>query len=403
MAKKGENIRHRRDGRWEGRYIKGRSADGKAVWGYVFKHSYLETKQELIRRKAECAYYSLTMDNPTFEELAQMWLCSVEPGIKESTFSHYRYTLERYILPVLGSLNVKTMNEQILESGLRQILFPVDGSHKPLGHSAAKECLTMVRRICKYAHHLRLIRPLEIVVSLPKPSMDKTEPLSKADQKKVYDYVLENPTPRKTGLLLAVQMGLRIGEICGLQWGDFNLTQGVLTIQRTVQRISCGNGHTKVVIQTPKTRTSARQIPVPQNLLTVLRQLRGMATDDAWFLSGSSEKPVEPRCFRKSLHTYLNQAKVRSVRPHILRHTFASTCLQAGCDIKTISNLMGHADASITLQRYVHSDLCTSALKPWSLSLTVFTINDIRSSSWVKYLNSRNTGSIPVFLYPSAA
>lgn len=357
MAKKGENIRRRRDGRWEGRYIKGRRADGKAVWGYVYGHSYQEVKQELIRRKAKCAFYSLSVDNPTFEELAQMWLCSVKPGIKESTVSHYRYTLDRYILPVLGCLNVKSLNEQILESGLQQIVSPVDGSHKPLGHSAAKECLTLVRRICRYAHHLRLIRAMEIEITLPKPPVNQTEPLSKTEQEQVVSFVTENPTPRKIGLLLAVQMGLRIGEICGLQWGDFDLVQGILTIQRTVQRICCGNGHTKVVIQSPKTRTSARQIPIPQNLLVLLRQLRGMATDDAWFLSGSSEKPVEPRCFRKSLHTYLKQAQVRSVRPHALRHTFASTCLQAGCDIKTISEIMGHADASITLQRYVHSDL----------------------------------------------
>lgn len=95
MAKKGENIRRRRDGRWEGRYIKGRRADGKAVWGYVYGHSYQEVKQELIRRKAKCAFYSLSVDNPTIEELVQMWLCSVKPGIKESTVSHYRYTFCR--------------------------------------------------------------------------------------------------------------------------------------------------------------------------------------------------------------------------------------------------------------------------------------------------------------------
>ena len=73
-------------------------------------------------------------------------------------------------------------------------------------------------------------------------------------------------------------------------------------------------------------------------------------------MSGTNEKTVEPRCYRKSLHGYLKKAMVRSVRPHALRHTFASTCLQAGCDIKTLSELMGHADASITLRWYVHTD-----------------------------------------------
>ena len=89
----------------------------------------------------------------------------------------------------------------------------------------------------------------------------------------------------------------------------------------------------------------------------MLKKLRGSASNAAWFLSGSESKPTEPRCYRKSIKAYLKQATVRQVRPHALRHTFATTCLQAGCDVKTLSELLGHANANITLQRYVHSDL----------------------------------------------
>ena len=95
--------------------------------------------------------------------------------------------------------------------------------------------------------------------------------------------------------------GLRRGEICGLQWGDFDLKLGTLNINRTVCRISCGNGHTKVVIQTPKTRTSRREIPIPKQLSLMLKKLRGSASNAAWFLSGSESKPTEPRCYRKSI------------------------------------------------------------------------------------------------------
>ena len=151
--------------------------------------------------------------------------------------------------------------------------------------------------------------------------------------------------------------GFELVKICGLQWGDFDLKLGTLKINRTVCRISCGNGHTKVVIQTPKTRTSRREIPIPNQLLIMLKKLRGKASNAAWFLSGSESKPTEPRCYRKSIKAYLKQATVRQVRPHALRHTFATTCLQAGCDVKTLSELLGHANANITLQRYVHSDL----------------------------------------------
>ena len=151
--------------------------------------------------------------------------------------------------------------------------------------------------------------------------------------------------------------GLRIGEICGLKWGDFDLSAGTVTIQRTVTRISCGNGHTKVIVQSPKTQNSHREIPLPKSLLRVLKKLSKDFSSGTWFLSGNEEKPVEPRCYRKSIYGYLKKASVHQAHPHALRHTFATTCLQAHCDIKTLSELLGHADAAVTLKKYVHSDM----------------------------------------------
>lgn len=292
-----------------------------------------------------------------FASLAAQWLVSIAQGVKESTLAHYYYTLQRYLLPVFGEIELSTLDEQRLEQGILQAVSPEDGSHRPLGASSARECLTMLRRICKYAVHLHLMRPVEIVVKLPQFERRQTLPLSAQEQANLRDFVLEHPTARKVGLLLQMQLGLRIGEVCGLQWGDFDLSAGVLTIRRTVSRIYCRDGHTKVLIQTPKTRSSGREIPIPQKLLSLLCRLRGGASDETWFLSGNTEKPVEPRCYRKSVQLYLQQAAVRKVHPHVLRHTFATTCLQAGCDIKTLSELLGHADPNITLRRYVHSNM----------------------------------------------
>lgn len=215
----------------------------------------------------------------------------------------------------------------------------------------------MVRRICKYAVHLRLIRPMELSVRLPQEKSHSMTPLSVVEQNRLRTYVLSNPTPRKLGLLLGIESGLRIGEVCGLKWDDFDLKTGTVQIKRAVSRIPCGDGHTKIVIQTPKTRTSRREIPLSKHMVQALKILQKSYPSDAWFLSGNTIKPVEPRCYRKSIKTYLKQAAVHQVRPHVLRHTFATTCLQSGCDIKTLSELLGHANANITLQRYVHSDL----------------------------------------------
>ena len=357
MARRGENIRKRKDGRWEGRYIKARTSEGKIQWGYVYGTVYAEVKRVLIQKKAEAGFYKLKRTDLTFEALAEVWLHSLRNSIKESTYAHYSYTLHKYLLPVLSKAPVASLEESFLEQAMQQIIVPTDAAHTPLGNSSARECLSMLRRICKYAAHLRLIRPMELEVALPKAIDKISAPLSPAEQQRIYQYVQENPTPRKIGLLLGLELGLRIGEICGLQWDDFDLKLGTMKINRTVCRISCGDGHTKVVIQTPKTRTSRREIPIPKQILLMLKKLHGNASNSTWFLSGNESKPTEPRCYRKSIKVYLKQAIVRQVRPHTLRHTFATTCLQAGCDVKTLSELLGHANANITLQRYVHSNL----------------------------------------------
>lgn len=162
----------------------------------------------------------------------------------------------------------------------------------------------MLRRICKYAAHFHLIRPLEIMVKLPQKSPKVLLPFTTEEQKKLQSFVMDEPTSRKIGLLLGFQLGLRIGEICGLKWGDFDLSAGTVTIQRTVTRISCGNGHTKVIVQSPKTQNSHREIPLPKSLLRVLKKLSKDFSSGTWFLSGNEEKPVEPRCYRKSIYGY---------------------------------------------------------------------------------------------------
>ena len=168
MARRGENIRKRKDGRWEGRYIKARTPEGKIQWGYVYGTVYVEVKRVLIQKKAEAGFYNLKRTDLTFEALAEVWLHSQRNAVKESTYAHYSYTLHKYLLPVLSKVPVASLEESFLEQAMQQIIAPIDATHKPLGNSSARECLSMLRRICKYAAHLRLIRPMELEVALPK-------------------------------------------------------------------------------------------------------------------------------------------------------------------------------------------------------------------------------------------
>ena len=122
MARRGENIRKRSDGRWEGRYIKGRSADGKPCWGYVYGATYTEVREISARKKAEYGIYNLNSTDITFSEISEQWLYSVRQGVKESTFSHYQYTLQHYLQPVFGDFKVSALNEKILEQGLLAVI-----------------------------------------------------------------------------------------------------------------------------------------------------------------------------------------------------------------------------------------------------------------------------------------
>lgn len=135
MARRGENIRKRKDSRWEGRYIKARTSEGKIQWGYVYGTVYAEVKRVLIQKKAEAGFYNLKRIDLTFEALAEVWLHSQRNAVKESTYAHYSYTLHKYLLPVLSKVPVVSLEESFLEQAMQQIIAPADAAHKPPGNS----------------------------------------------------------------------------------------------------------------------------------------------------------------------------------------------------------------------------------------------------------------------------
>ena len=155
MARHGENIHKRKDGRWEGRYIKGRSETGKAIWGYVYAYSYVDAKSALIRKKVKAADYTVPLgaQELTFSVLSELWLSTLN-DLEESSIAHYRYSIEHYILPVIGDLRISQLSGAKLELCVLQIISPVGGEHKRFGASLSRECISLVRRLCKYAYKL---------------------------------------------------------------------------------------------------------------------------------------------------------------------------------------------------------------------------------------------------------
>ena len=240
----------------------------------------------------------------------------------------------------------------------------------------------MLRRICKYAAHLRLIRPMELEVALPKAIDKISAPLSPAEQQRLHQYVQANPTPRKIGLLLGLELGLRIGEICGLQWSDFDGDTGTLKVCRTLHSQRKG----EYTVGETKTNQGMRTIILPHSVTEILRRRKAGAIGQ-WIFPDpvKPEDPVDPNAAYRHMKMLLQRAGLPSIRFHDLRHTFATHALTSGVDAKTLSGILGHTNASFTLDTYTHvtsdmqktasgivggfmEDIFGKELKPWQES-----------------------------------
>lgn len=170
------------------------------------------------------------------------------------------------------------------------------------------------------------------------------------ERKRLESYLLHNQNNTNISVLLCLFTGLRVGELCGLKWSDIDFQNGTVSVCRTVQRIN-KHGKSEVAIGSPKSKSSVRIVPIPDFLLAILKAKR--KGDDFYIITGTS-KPTEPRTMQNRFKSILKTCGIRNVNFHLLRHTYATICIENGFDPKTLSELLGHADASITLNRYVH-------------------------------------------------
>jgi len=157
----------------------------------------------------------------------------------------------------------------------------------------------------------------------------------------------------------AYAAGLRIGEICGLKWEDIDTDKGTIAICRTIERIYVVEGekrHTELIINTPKTPNSSREIPMNKELLAMVKPLKKVVNTEYYVLT-NEEKPTEPRTYRNYYHKLMAKLNIPRLKYHGLRHSFATRCIESNCDYKTVSVLLGHANITTTLNLYVHPNL----------------------------------------------
>lgn len=384
MPKRGENIYKRKDGRWEGRYVKSYDASGKIKRGYVYGKTYSEVKEKLLLAKSK-NYNAIPPDNlkPVFyKDILYMWLKSKRISVKESTYVRYSHIVERHIIPEIGEYAADKLSasviETLIESKLREGRLDKNGGLSP---KTVSDMLTIIKSSVEYAEYSGFITNCNLKRIFIKKKENDIRVFSEKEQKALTSVLLDKTDLFKLGVLICLYTGIRIGELSALRWENICIEEKTLKVRMTMQRIqnkeaidgeekrhdpnSC---KTKVVITEPKSKSSVRDIPIPDFLLELIEKLENN-NQNAFFLSGDSINFIEPRTMQNHFKKYVKQSGIEHANFHALRHTFATRCIEVGFEIKSLSEILGHSSVNITLNKYVHSSFTLKAINMNKLTL----------------------------------
>lgn len=289
----------------------------------------------------------------TVKELGEQWLFHKKMSVKQSTLCNYIRLLNDHIYPYLGDKKYTAFNKNDINQFVSYLMSSgrKDGTGG-LSASMTRDIIKVVRAVAKYAQLEYGLKNICEGVVMPKVKKTEAKALTDKERARLERYLNGNPSLHNVCILLCLYTGLRIGELCGLQWKDIDFRRGCLTVCRTVQRISLEDGKTIVSIDCPKTETSARRVYIPAFILEMLKNFK--QKQDAFILSGK-EKPTEPRALQSRFKRILKNCGIAEISFHSLRHTYATMCVEKDFDIKTLSELLGHSDVKVTLNTYVHS------------------------------------------------
>lgn len=352
MARRGENIYKRKDKRWEGRYISGYNAEGKAVYKSVYAQSYAEVKEKLILRKnSKKICEQVPINNSSFGYFADEWLLTVKMKRKISTYSKYRNLYNKYISPVIGNMPVININIGILETIIE--------ANEGLSSKTQNDIFSVVRMIINFATDNGCAVPINLKKLRIRQKKSEVKILSQKEQKEFTKYLLTSPDLKKIGIFLTLCTGLRIGELCALKKEDISFSDNVISVNKTMQRVQVDEEpvKTKIIIDEPKSQCSKRVIPIPRFAAEVIFEFYGSLDPNSYLLTGECEKFTEPRSMEYYFKKCVKESGIQPINFHALRHTFATRCVESGFDVKTLSEILGHANVNITLNRYVHSSL----------------------------------------------
>ncbi len=356
MSRRGENIFKRKDGRWEARYIKGYELSGKVRYGFCYGKTYKEAKEKAAQCRAALLNNMPLPVKGSCHTLAfycEEWLRLEKGKVKDSTYVKYDTILKKHILPGLGGRSPAEVSARLVEQFKQELL-----AHG-LSAKTVRDILMVLHAILKYTAGQCPGEFPQVEIAYPKGPKKEVRVLDPEEQQRFIAYLQTDMDACKFGILLALLTGLRIGELCALRWENISLKNRTIHVDATMQRLrvldGTGQGKTKVMIGCPKSDTSIRTIPLTDSAVRLCRQYDPHCP--AAFLLTGTEQFMEPRLVQIRLAKYVKACGLEGVHFHTIRHTFATRCVEAGFEIKSLSEILGHANTSITMDCYVHSSM----------------------------------------------
>ena len=284
-----------------------------------------------------------------YEKFFYDWLSSyIKPRAKDRTLLKYCRSGQLHILPELGSYELNDISVPILQG------FVATLSGKGLASGTVSGIISVLKQSLTKAAELGMVTGVpSYAITRPRGRERRIECFTKAEQKRIEAYLSVTDSPRLFGILLCLYTGLRVGELLALRWRDVDLRQGALTVNGTCYD-SWQNGKYVKILDTPKTESSGRTIPIPKQLTPRLREIRKNSCCE-YVIEGSGPYGAEVRTYQRSFSGLLRKLKIPHRGFHSLRHTFATRALECGMDVKTLSDILGHTNPTVTLKRYAHS------------------------------------------------
>ncbi|MGX7202484.1 integrase [Enterococcus plantarum] len=352
MSRKGENIYKRKDGRWEGRYKKGRKESGQLQYGYIYGKTYGEVKERLYSFKLK--YQTIIQlhgeSTLSYEEWGGIWLKQQQGLIKHSTYTSYLYKLKKYIFPVIG----QTPLNQLTTNQIQELI--EEFQKRDLESTTIHVLYQILKKSLKEAvEQKRILQTPCQMIRLPKKKKNRASALTKKEQERLEKKAKTLPLYKGLPVLLALNAGLRIGEIAALRWEDVDLDQRIIHIHQTFQRLplEMENQKTQLVFDNSKTESSNRVVPISFSLYKYLKKWRKKAPGA--YVCSNKSTPSEPRLLTYYFHEIREICGINSVHFHQLRHTFATRCIESNGDIASVSKLLGHTSTQTTLDIYTDS------------------------------------------------